>query len=139
VRASYLIVDGHSIIFAWPGLRKLHARRTSLARDELIKRLRHYQDWTRINVALVFDGSGARVTEQSDPHDVQIFYARRDQSADAIIERLASKYASRFDITVATSDSMVKETVNASGAAFISPEDLLGRLQEIRRRRQVDR
>jgi predicted RNA-binding protein with PIN domain len=139
VQASYLIVDGHSIIFAWPDLRKLHARRTSLARDELIKRLRHYQDWTGINVALVFDGSGARVTEQSDPHDVQIFYARRDQSADAIIERLASKYASRFDITVATSDSMVKETVNASGAAFISPEDLLGRLQEIRRRRQVDR
>lgn len=139
MQASYLIVDGHSIIFAWPDLRKLHARRTSLARDELIKRLRHYQDWTGINVALVFDGSGARVTEQSDPHDVQIFYARRDQSADAIIERLASKYASRFDITVATSDSMVKETVNASGAAFISPEDLLGRLQEIRRRRQVDR
>jgi predicted RNA-binding protein with PIN domain len=139
VQASYLIVDGHSIIFAWPDLRKLHARRTSLARDELIKRLRHYQDWTGINVALVFDGSGARVTAQSDPHDVQIFYARRDQSADAIIERLASKYASRFDITVATSDSMVKETVNASGAAFISPEDLLGRLQEIRRRRQVDR
>jgi uncharacterized protein len=139
VQASYLIVDGHSIIFAWPDLRKLHARRTSLARDELIKRLRHYQDWTGVNVALVFDGSGARVTEQSDPHDVQIFYARRDQSADAIIERLASKYASRFDITVATSDSMVKETVNASGAAFISPEDLLGRLQEIRRRRQVDR
>ena len=87
-----------------------------------------------MNVAIVFDGSGSRVTEQSDPHDVQVFYARRGQSADAIIERLATKYASRFDITVATSDSLVKETVNASGGAFISPEDLLGRLQEIRKR-----
>jgi len=132
VGSKYLIVDGHSIIFAWPELRKLQTRRASLARDELIKRLRHYQDWTGMRVTLVFDGSGLRVTEQSDPHDVQIFYARRGQSADAIVERLASKYASRFEITVATSDSLVKETVNASGAACVSPEGLRQLLQERR-------
>jgi predicted RNA-binding protein with PIN domain len=134
VRARYLIVDGHSIIFAWPELRKLQAKRASLARDELIKRLRHYQDWTGVRVAVVFDGSGARVTEQSDPHDVQIFYARLGQSADAIVERLASKYAARFEITVATSDSLVKETANASGAACASPERLRQLLEEIRNR-----
>ncbi|SRR6266404_193371 len=130
----YLLVDGHSIIFAWPELRKLQARRPSLARETLIKQLRHYQDWTGVHVAVVFDGSGDRVTEESDPHDVQIFYARRGQSADAIIERLASKYASRFEITVATSDSLEKETVNACGAACISPEDLRRLLEEIRKR-----
>ena len=100
--ARYLIVDGHSIIFAWPDLRRLQARRSSLAREELVKRLRHYQDWTGVNVTVVFDGRGRDVTEQSNPHDVQIFYARGGQSADAIIERLASKYAPRFEITVAT-------------------------------------
>jgi len=130
----YLLVDGHSIIFAWPELRKLQARRPSLARETLIKQLRHYQDLTGVHVAVVFDGSGDRVTEESDPHDVQIFYARRGQSADAIIERLASKYASRFEITVATSDSLEKETVNACGAACISPEDLRRLLEEIRKR-----
>lgn len=128
--ARYLLVDGHSIIFAWPDLRKMHARRSSLAREALIKRLRHYQDWTGVRVAVVFDGTGARVTEQSDPHDVQIFYARRGQSADSIIERLASKYASRYEISVATSDSLVKETVNAAGAGCISPEDLRRLLEE---------
>ena len=132
--ARYLIVDGHSIIFAWPDLRKLHRRRTSLAREELIKRLRHYQDWTGVNVAVVFDGSGSRVSEQSDPHDVQIFYARRDQSADAIIERLASKYASRFEIAVATSDSLEMETVNASGAAVVSPDGLRKLLEAAEKR-----
>jgi len=124
VPAHYLIVDGHSIIFAWPELSGLHARRPSLGREALIKQLRHYQDWTGVNVAVVFDGRGARLSEQSDPHDVQIFYARRNQSADAIIERLASKYAARFEITVATSDSLVMETVNASGAAVVSPGGL---------------
>jgi predicted RNA-binding protein with PIN domain len=124
VPAQYLIVDGHSIIFGWPRLRRLHAKRGSLARETLIKELRHYQDWTGVHVVVVFDGQGERVTEQSDPHDVQIFYARRDQSADAIIERLASKYGSRFEVTVATSDSLEMETVNACGALCLSPEGL---------------
>jgi predicted RNA-binding protein with PIN domain len=120
----YLIVDGHSIIFAWPDLRKLHQRRGMLAREALIKQLRDYQDWSGDNVVVVFDGSGPRTSSTADPHDVQIFYARRGQSADAIIERLACKYAPRFPITVATSDLLEMETVNACGAACISPEDL---------------
>jgi len=134
VPGRYLIVDGHSIIFAWPELRQLHARRGSLARETLIKDLRHYQDWTGVHVVVVFDGRGERVTEQSDPHDVQIFYARRDQSADAIIERLASKYASQFDVTVATSDSLEKETVNACGALCLSPDELRKLLESIGKR-----
>ena len=87
-----------------------------------------------MNVAVVFDGSGSRVSEQSDPHDVQIFYSRRDQSADAIIERLASKYASRFEIAVATSDSLEMETVNASGAAVVSPDGLRKLLEAAEKR-----
>ena len=124
MRSRYLIVDGHSIIFDWPELRKLHSRRTSLAREELIKQLRHYQDWSGVRVVVVFDGQGAQVSEVSDPHDVQIFYARRGQSADTIVERLASKYASCYDVTVATSDSLEMQTVNASGANCVSPGGL---------------
>ena len=132
--ARYLIVDGHSIIFAWPELRKLQTQRPSLAREALIKQVRQYQDWTGVHVAVVFDGQGERVSEVSDPHDVQIFYARRGQSADAIIERLASKYASRFDVTVATSDSLEMETVNASGAACLSPDGLRKLLEAVGKR-----
>ena len=51
-RARYLIVDGHSIIFAWPELRKLHARRSSLAREALLKQLRDYQDWTGVHAVI---------------------------------------------------------------------------------------
>jgi len=127
-RARYLIVDGHSVIFAWPELRKLHARRSSLARDGLIKQLRHYQDWTGVRVVIMFDGKGRKIEATSDPGDVQIFYSRSGQTADAIIERLASKYAKRFDLMVATADSMEGETVRACGAEWISPEALRGLL-----------
>jgi uncharacterized protein len=123
-RTRYLLVDGHSIIFAWPQLRKLHQRRSSLAREALIKQLRHYQDWTGVPVVIVFDGKGSKVDTSSDPGDVQIVYSRRGQTADAIIERLASKYADRFELGVATSDSMEGQTVLASGAEWISPDNL---------------
>jgi uncharacterized protein len=85
-RARYLIVDGHSIIFAWPELRKLHARRSELAREALIKQLRNYQDWTGVRVVVVFDGKGRKIDAISEPSDVQIFYSRSGQPADAIIE-----------------------------------------------------
>ena len=133
-RARYLIVDGHSIIFAWSDLRKLQERRPSLAREALIKQLRDYQDWSGVRVVIVFDGKGPAVTAQSDPADVQIFYSRRGQTADTIIERLASKYAARFDLIVATSDFMEQQTASACGAECMSPETLRKLIQEGRPR-----
>ena len=131
--ARYLIVDGHSVIFAWPELRKLHLRRSSLAREALLKQLRDYQDWSSVRVVVVFDGKGKKVEATSDPTEVQVFYSRSGQSADAIIERLASKYAKRYELVVATSDSMEAETVHACGAESISPDSLRGLIADARR------
>jgi len=95
--------------------------------------LRDYQDWTGVHVVVVFDGKGKKVEATSDPADVQIFYSRSGQSADAIIERLASKYAKRYELMVATSDSMEAETVHACGAESISPDGLRELLGSARR------
>jgi len=129
VRAQYLLVDGHSVIFAWPELRRLHGRRTSLARDALVRKLRDYQDWTGVRVAVVFDGKGSAVSVNSDPGEIQIFYSREGQTADSIIERLASKYGARFKL-LATSDVLEQETASACGAECISPEALRWLLAE---------
>src|SRR4029434_7684028 len=128
LRVRYLIVDGHSVIFAWPELRKLHARRSSLARETLVKQLRDYQDWTGVRVVVVFDGKGGKVEDNSELPHAAVFYSHSGQPADAVIERLASKYAKRYELTVATSDSMEAETVRACGAESISPEALRGLL-----------
>ena len=130
MRAEYLIVDGHSVIFAWPELRKLHGRRTSLAREALTKKLRDYQDWTGTRVAVVFDGKGTTVSEISEPGEIQIFYSRASQTADSIVERLASKYGKTFKLLVATDDVLEKETASASGAECISAEALRWLLEE---------
>jgi predicted RNA-binding protein with PIN domain len=132
VRAEYLIVDGHSVIFAWPELRKLHSRRSALARDALTKALRDYQDWTGTRVAVVFDGKGDSVSVNSDPGEIQVFYSREGQTADSIVERLASKYGRKFKLLVATSDVLEQETASACGAECVSAEALRWLLEEAR-------
>lgn len=140
--ARYLIVDGHSVIFSWPELRTAHERRPAFARETLVKQLRDYQDWSGVRVVVVFDGRGTAVATSAEPTEVQIFYSRRGQTADAIVERLANKYAPRFDVTVATSDLLEQETVTAAGASCISAEGLRELLREVSgdaRRRLVRR
>ena len=120
----YLIVDAHSVIFAWPELRKLHARRTVLARDELVKILTAYQDASGVRVVAVFDGTGAKMNEATEPGGIQIFYSGAGQTADEIVERLVAKYARQHEITVATSDLMEQQTATSFGALVVSAEGL---------------
>ncbi len=134
MQVEYLIVDGHSVIFAWPELRALHQRRTSLARDALIRQLRDYQDWTGVRVIAVFDGKGTAVDTAAEPGEIQIFYSRAGQTADAIIERLASNYAAKYQLLVATDDYLEQETVSACGAEYISSDGLRALLAEQRSR-----
>ena len=120
----FLIVDGHSVIFAWPELRALHRRKTASARERLTKILTAYQDFTGIRVVLVFDGKGTTITQETDPGGIQIFYSNTGHTADDLIERLAAKYGNLYSITVATSDLLEQQTAIAFGAECISADGL---------------
>lgn len=126
----YLLVDGHSMVFAWDDLRELHERSGAAARDQLTRRLTTYQDVTGERVVLVFDGAGtAPDAEDTDPDDVQIFYSSANSTADQIIERLVGKYADKRRITVASRDRAVLDTCSALGAGAISGSSLLDLLE----------
>ena len=56
-RGRFLLVDGHSMIFAWDELRQLHEQRMSLAREAL------YACYGMAEATLFV--SGARVEEQA--------------------------------------------------------------------------
>ena len=118
VSQEYLLVDGHSVIFAWPELRALHVRRMAAARDALAKLLTDYQDQSGVRVVLVFDGRGVCTSEEViSPDGIQIFYASADRTADSVIERLVAKYAANCRMTVATSDRLEQQTAISFGAA----------------------
>ncbi len=75
---------------------------------------------------------GAAATWMPSPNraKIQIFYSRAGQTADSIIERLASKYGSQFRLLVVTSDFLEQETAAACGAECLSAEGLRGLLDE---------
>lgn len=126
----YLLVDGHSVIFAWPELRKMHARRGAVAREDLVKKLTQYQDASGVRVVAVFDGKGEKASETTEPGGIQIFYSGAGQTADEIVERLVAKYAERHEMTVATDDNMERTTALTFGAVVVSTEHLRALLTE---------
>jgi len=128
--AKFLIVDAHSVLFAWPELRSLHARRNALAREALVRLLTGYQDTTGTRVVAVFDGQGAKPQEVTEPGGIQVFYSASGQTADSVIERLVAVYASRHEITVATADRLERQTATSLGGETISPELLRLLLEE---------
>ena len=124
MKRRVLLVDGHSIIFAWPELRSLHARKGMLARDTLVSTLRGLQDSSEWHVVVVFDGRGIKTSDASEPAGVQVFYSRDGQTADSVIERIAATYASRYEITVATEDQLERTTVATLGGSSMGAEQL---------------
>ena len=85
--AQYLVIDGHSVIFAWADLRRLHDQNRAAARKALADRLQHLHDTTRWRVTLVMDGKlGTAIPMgKRKPTDMVISYATADQTADSIV------------------------------------------------------
>lgn len=123
---TYLLIDGHNVIHAWPELRRDHrvASRRHLARAELLRRLRNLQDMSDVQIVVVFDGARQGTHEEREPEGLQIIYADPRTTADTIIERLVAKYVAERPMRVASADGMVRETVLALGADWISTETL---------------
>lgn len=127
-RPPFYLVDGHSVIHAWPDLLHLHARRPRQARDELIRRLTAFQDAQAARIVLVFDGRGSRLAaEASEPAGIQVVYSGRGASADSVIEKLVATHAATHDLTVVTADQAERAAVTALGAWWCHPDEFLRR------------
>lgn len=125
----FLLVDAHSVIFAWPELCAVHERRPEAARELLITRLTAHQDATGTRVVIAFDGQGKKNSSETLPSGVQVFYSASKKTADDILERLVAKYSSEHDMTVASNDRLVAQTVITFGGIAISVESLLSELE----------
>jgi predicted RNA-binding protein with PIN domain len=122
--AQYLVIDGHSVIFAWADLRRVHDQNRAAARKALADRLQHLHDTTHWRVTLVMDGKlGTAIPMgKRKATDMVIAYATADQTADSIIERLVAASGVAGDITVVTADEAERLTVESLGAATASPD-----------------
>lgn len=128
-RPSFLLVDGNNVLHAWEDLRPLRIRSVDLARRELIRRLTDWSDDSEDRVVLVFDGGARSPRDEQRDRRIQVIHGGPGETADAVIERLVSKYGASYRLTVATDDRAVLDLAAAAGAETISCDLLKARLE----------
>lgn len=118
---KYLLIDGHSVLFAWTALRTLHHGKPRIAREQLIKATQVLHDSGKWKVTLVFDGK-TRGREERAPQDMIIAYASENETADSLIERTVGAFPHPDRICVVTNDQAEAQTVRSLGAHTESAE-----------------
>ena len=124
----HYLVDGYSVIHAWPDLRKALVKRLAHARELLVHRLQQYQDHAGEPITVFFDGRSrpepkpAKLKKVQAGKGVEIVFSAKGQSADTLIEQRVGRAAAPSRYLVVTADHAIENTVSALGASSISPD-----------------
>lgn len=124
-RDEYLLVDGYNIIFAWEELNELAKQSVDGARGKLMDILCNYQGMKKCEVILVFDAYRVQnhKTEIMDYHNIHVVYTKEAETADQYIEKFAHQNASKYKITVATSDGLEQIIIRGQGCQLLSARE----------------
>lgn len=114
-----ILVDGYSLLHAWPQLAPGQPRHAAAARDELLRILGRYQDAVGTPVTVVFDGTGARrkhsTPEEAQP--VEVLFSGAGRTADDLIERAVHRFQPYGEVLVVTDDTAERDLVIGMGGS----------------------
>ena len=132
-KESCILVDGYNVIHAWPELMELMQVNVGSARDRLIREMSNYQGYVGGVLILVFDAYKVKgnpgSVEKTD--NIYVVYTKEAETADQYIEKTVHDMASKYKITVATSDGLEQMIIWGDGALRMSS---LGLLEDLRAR-----
>lgn len=141
--STHLLVDGSNVIQAWPDTRALARRDREAAKALLLRRVAVLHDFAGWRVTVVFDGRGKELAVESvgGAADFACVHTPAGATADDVIEQLVGRAAEPGACLVATADQAERATVEAAGAAWCPPEELLKRIDsaDTRQSRAVSR
>ncbi len=125
-KQEYLLVDGYNIIFAWDELKDLARENMDSARGILLDKLCNYQGMKQMEVIAVFDAYRVigHETECFDYHNIHVVFTKEAETADQYIEKFAHTNASKYQVTVATSDGLEQVIIRGEGCRLLSARDL---------------
>jgi predicted RNA-binding protein with PIN domain len=125
IRKQYVIVDGYNVIFAWDELSKLAKDNLESARDKLLDIMCNYTAFKKCETIVVFDAYKVKghKEEYLDYKNIHVVYTAEAQTADRYIERFAHQNASKYNITVVTSDGAEQIIVMGSGCNLFSSRE----------------
>ena len=106
------------------------------ARGRLLDILCNYQGIRGCELIAVFDAYRleGHAEETLDYHNIHVVYTREAETADRFIERFAHQNASRYRISVATSDGLEQIIIRGAGCILISARELEEEVAEANRR-----
>lgn len=122
---KYYLVDGYNVIFAWKELTELAQKNVEAARTRLADVMCGYAAIIGVELIVVFDAYrvAEHPTEIKDYNNIHIVYTKESQTADSYIEQFAHTNASRYDITVVTSDGLEQIIIRGEGCGLISSRE----------------
>ena len=125
------MVDGYSLLHAWPELAQGKPRFSAAAREELAHCLTQYQDAIGVPITLVFDGQGTARSNPATPvsRKLEVIFSKSGQTADDIIERATYLLSSYGQVLVVTDDLAEKDTVTSVGGVTSSCENFIRDIQ----------
>jgi predicted RNA-binding protein with PIN domain len=136
--AGFILVDGYSVIHAWPSLRAAMGRGLERARDELVAEMIQLQDLSGARVVVVFDGRGGRRVSRGEmPAAVEVVFTGKGLTADSLIERMVARARAPERLMVVTNDGAEARAALGFGAGVVTAEELhdwLGRESAAMRR-----
>ena len=135
-----ILVDGYSLLHAWPELAEGCARHSAAAREALIQQLTQYHDATGTPLTIFFDGGGAPAgtPKAHSTREVEVLYSRAGHTADDMIERVAYRLSQLGEVLVITNDFAERDTVNSFGGLAQSCENFLHMIGEAHRDMALD-
>ena len=125
-----ILVDGYSLLHAWPELAPGAARHSARAREELIQILTQFHDATGEPVTVFFDGSGAPpgTPKAHSSRGMEVLFSGPGQTADDLIERAAHRFQAFGEVLVVTNDLTERDLVSGFGGSFSSCENFIRRI-----------
>ena len=104
------IVDGYNLIHSWDTLKTVAEYSLEKARETLMDLLSSYVAFTKTELILVFDAYLVKDGEGSEEvHDgYRVVYTKKDQTADAYIERLMHELGPDYSVRVVTGDRLLQ-------------------------------
>jgi len=106
------------------------------ARSQLIGRVSAVHDAESVRVTVVIDGRGPDIVVEhpSKQATLTVVYTPSSMTADDVIEQMVGRSADPSQCEVATGDQAERSTIEATGAVWVPPADLLARIERAERR-----
>ena len=120
-----LIIDGYNVIHSIKALKEQAEYSLEKARESLMDLLSSYVAYTKTELTLVFDaylvkdGTGSEMIKDG----YRVVYTKKDQTADAYIEKLMRELGPDYNIKVVTGDRLLQTSAVCSGILRMAAEE----------------